>query len=34
MQRVLELASKLPKRDQQLIEQFVQTLVQQHKKAG
>ena len=34
LQRVLEKASDLPRRDQQLIADFVETLVERHKKAS
>ncbi len=34
LQRVFELASELPRRDQLLVAEFVSTLVQRHKKAS
>lgn len=34
LQKALELAQKLPKRQQELVVQFVETLVSQHKKAS
>lgn len=34
LERVLEEARALPRRDQELVVKFVSTLVQQHKKAG
>ena len=34
LQRVFETASDLPRRDQQLIADFIETLVERHKKAS
>jgi transcriptional regulator with XRE-family HTH domain len=34
LQRVFEQASTLPRRDQQLVADFVETLVERHKKAS
>jgi transcriptional regulator with XRE-family HTH domain len=34
LQRVFEQASSLPRRDQQLVADFVETLVERHKKAS
>ena len=34
LQRVLEKATSLPRREQELVAQFVETLLQQHKRAS